>query len=88
MVDSFAQVDWLFLDDLGAEKATSWAITTLFLIIDRRIREMLPTVVTTNLTPEQIEEQLGPRVASRLSGMYCAYIDLPDYRKQKAVGLR
>ncbi len=84
IIDKYASVPVLILDDLGAEKTTDYSITTLYLIIDRRYREAMPTIITTNLSPGQIEKELGARIASRLAGMRIGEIKLPDYRKKRA----
>lgn len=73
----------LVLDDLGAEKTTEFAITTLYIIIDRRIRDAKRTIITTNLSLKEIEEKLDARIASRLSGMQNVKISMPDYRKKR-----
>ena len=73
----------LVLDDLGAEKTTEFAITTLYIIIDRRIRDAKRTIITTNLSLKEIEEKLDARIASRLSGMQNVKINMPDYRKKR-----
>ena len=60
----------LVLDDLGAEGqsgaggayAATWAQDKLYQIIDHRVVQQLPTIVTTNLTRDQLPE----RVAARL----------------------
>lgn len=83
LVAKYSKPSVLILDDLGADKATEWAITTLYLIIDKRDKELLPTIVTTNLSLGQIEGQYGARIASRLSGMKVITIQLPDYRKRR-----
>ena len=44
----------LVLDDLGAERDTSFAEEQLFSIIDRRLLSGKPTIVTTNLTFQQM----------------------------------
>jgi DNA replication protein DnaC len=54
--------DVLLLDDLGAENSTGWAQEKLFQIINHRYARRLPTVFSTNLTPDKME----PRVADRL----------------------
>jgi DNA replication protein DnaC len=86
IVDRYSRYPLLVLDDLGAEKSTEWSITTLFLIIDRRIRDCRKTIITTNLTMEQIEQVFGARVASRLSAMRVIRIGMPDYRKKRQGG--
>lgn len=73
----------LVLDDLGAEQDTAYAITTLYLIIDRRNREDRKTIITTNLKMEEIEAAMGARIASRLSEMRIIGIGMPDYRKRR-----
>ena len=84
IIDRYSAVDLLIFDDLGAEKATEWAESILCLLIDRRSREELWTIVTSNLTLDEIEQHLGARIASRLSDMKVVNIKLPDYRKRRA----
>lgn len=67
--------DLLVLDDLGAEKTTEWAIQTLYLIIDKRNRNMQRTIVTSNLTLGEISAKLHDRIASRIAEM-CKVITL------------
>lgn len=74
---------FLILDDLGAEKSTEWAVETLSLIIDRRDRDMLPTIVTSNLSLEEIGEKISGRIASRLANGKIIKIDMPDYRLKR-----
>jgi DNA replication protein DnaC len=71
----------LFLDDLGSEKMTEWVEETLYLILNHRYNEVLPTVITSNLTIEQLAERVGDRIASRVVGM-CDVVKLegPDRR--------
>lgn len=58
--------DLIILDDLGAEKVTDFVGQELFNIVNHRVNRQLPMVVSTNLTPPQIEEVYGQRIASRL----------------------
>jgi DNA replication protein DnaC len=83
LIDSYSSEPFLVLDDLGAEKSTEYSITTLYLIINRRINEERKTLITTNLSLQQISESLGERIASRLSGMNIVKINMPDYRKKR-----
>lgn len=59
----------LVLDDIGAERLTDWIQERLYLIIDYRYREELPTIITSNLTLNELTEQLSHRIASRIVGM-------------------
>jgi DNA replication protein DnaC len=83
LIERFCAPDLLVLDDLGAEKTSEYSIATLELIIDRRMRYERRTIITTNLSLEQIEAILGARIASRLSEMKIVKINLPDWRKKR-----
>lgn len=83
IIDHYGGCDLLCLDDLGAEKTTEYSITTLYLIIDRRIRNEMQTIITTNLSLDEIEATLGARIASRLAEMKIIKINMPDYRKKR-----
>lgn len=61
-------VDRLILDDLGLERHTDWTAERLYALVNRRWMEERPTVATTNLSPEALEEAIGPRMFSRLMG--------------------
>ncbi len=85
LIDRYSEVPLLVLDDLGSEKATDYALTTLYILIDRRYREEMDTIITTNLTLDEIEEHLHARIASRLSSSIMVCINsMPDYRKRRA----
>ena len=69
VIDKYSWVDVLVLDDLGVEKPSEWVLQTLYIIIDRRYREDLRTIITSNLGIEEVEEKLDDRIASRIAGM-------------------
>jgi len=83
LIDYYSGCDLLILDDLGAEKNSEFAITTLYIIIDRRIREEKQTIITTNLSQQEIDQVFGARISSRLSSMQNIKINMPDYRKNR-----
>jgi len=56
----------LILDDLGAEKPSDWTRECLFELFDHRNEEGLPTVITSNLSPDSLREQLGERITDRI----------------------
>ncbi len=66
--EMISTVDILLLDDLGATKTTDWTLERFSGLIDRRYREMLPTIVTTNLDFGSVTEVLGSRATDRLYG--------------------
>ena len=83
LIEYYSGCELLILDDLGSEKTSEFAITTLYIILDRRIRECLKTIITTNLLQAEIEQTFGARIASRLSAMENIKINMPDYRKKR-----
>lgn len=54
----------LILDDIGSNKITDNADAMVQMILDRRYQAGYPTIVTTNLTPEEMRER-DARIASR-----------------------
>lgn len=88
IVEKYSSVPYLVLDDIGAEKSTEWSITTLYLIIDRRTSEELPTIYTTNLSLEEIDTKLSSRIASRMAYAKVLKNNMPDYRRKRVLSLR
>lgn len=60
-------VDLLLLDDLGTEQFGEWTVSQLYLLINHRLDNMRPTIITTNLQLSQIGSRISERVASRLA---------------------
>ena len=66
----------LYIDDIGSEKTTDYVRSSLFLLIDRRYNQMKArTLITSNLSLNEIAEQQGQRIASRITGM-CRVVKL------------
>jgi len=59
----------LFLDDLGAEKASEWVKEQLYIVINERYNWVRPVLLTTNLTAKEIADNYGDRFASRIVEM-------------------
>ena len=57
------------LDDLGKQRMTDWVQEQFYQLIDGLWAEERPVVVTTNLTPTELQEVLDEAVVSRLIGM-------------------
>lgn len=66
-VDRLAEAGLLLVDDVGAFKATEWTAEVLYRVIDRRWSQMLPTLLTTNLTTPELAAALGDRLTSRIA---------------------
>ena len=56
----------LFIDDFGIDRGTERTERDYYDIIDGRWEEERPTIITTNLSPAQIENMYGQRIFSRL----------------------
>jgi DNA replication protein DnaC len=52
----------LILDDLGTQHTTPWAQEKLFQILNHRYNTQLPTIVTTNLGVDRLDERLRMRL--------------------------
>lgn len=76
--------DIVILDDLGAMKPSAWVETQLYNLIDIRYRMQRPMIFTSNCKIKEIEEQVGPRIVSRiLEVTEGIHVIGPDYRKKK-----
>lgn len=66
--DKYYDCSLLIIDDLGTEFNTQFTISVLFNLINHRIINGLSTIVTTNLSLKEIENNYKERIYSRLSG--------------------
>ena len=66
LLDRLSSVDLLHLDDVGAESTTEWVLEQLYSIVNTRYEEERSLVITTNLDPDQLAEQIGHRTVSRI----------------------
>ncbi len=86
VIDSLLGCDLLIVDDLGTEMSTSFSQSCIYNIVNTRLLKKLPTVISTNLTLEEIAEKYTPRVSSRIIGSYTLLQFLgADIRQQKAL---
>jgi DNA replication protein DnaC len=74
--ERLCEVDLLHIDDLGAEKQTEWVLEQLYALVNERYERQKSIVVTTNLSQDQLEQQIGPRTVSRLIQM-CGENQIP-----------
>tara|TARA_R110001592_G_scaffold111372_6_gene308484 strand:- start:8708 stop:9499 length:792 start_codon:yes stop_codon:yes gene_type:complete len=66
VIAELTAVDLLLLDEIGATGNTEFERQTLHNIIDIRYRKMLPTIITSNLPPEELQDCIGERAMDRL----------------------
>ena len=72
--NSILNVDLLIIDDLGAECLNSMKVSELFTILNTRILNLnnkpTKTIISTNLSIEQIFKNYEERIGSRIAGYY------------------
>ena len=66
----YLTADLLIIDDLGTEMVTQFTQTALYQVINTRLMEGRPTVISTNLSSLQLAEKYTPQIVSRLLGTY------------------
>lgn len=81
-LDRLAAIDLLHIDDVGAERTSDWVLEQLYAIVNARYEEQRSIVVTTNLGPTALAEQITPRTVSRLMEICGDPLPLhgPDHR--------
>lgn len=65
--------DLLILDDLGTEMVTQFTVSALYQLVNDRLLEKKPVILSTNLTPEELGARYSPQIVSRLLGSYILY---------------
>ena len=69
-LENLLSCDLLIIDDLGTEFATPFSVSVVNDIINSRLLKNQSTIISTNLTLEQIGDKYTPRVTSRIVGNY------------------
>jgi DNA replication protein DnaC len=54
VIRKYVAFDLLAIDDLGKEQATEWSLSQFFSIIDRRYSQVKPTLITTQLSDDEL----------------------------------
>ena len=82
-VKRICETKWLIIDDMGTSQMTDFQKEVLFTLIDTRLNDGLPTLITSNLGLESIKENFGDRLYSRLACAKNTIIQLTgDDRRQ------
>ena len=66
----YLNCDLLILDDLGSEMTTPFVQSALYQLLNTRLTGGKRTIISTNLTPDDIRRRYTPQLASRLEGEY------------------
>ncbi|MBE6008313.1 MAG: DNA replication protein DnaC [Lachnospiraceae bacterium] len=67
-LDDIISCDLLIIDDLGTELTNSFTVSEFFNIINLRFNSSLSTILSTNLSLEELTEKYSERVTSRIIG--------------------
>ncbi len=84
LFEQVRNVPVLILDDLGQESATPWAQEKLAQVLNHRYNAAMPTVITTDLPVERLDERLRARV---MDASLCRLIRLSNTRTGADDGL-
>lgn len=68
--DVLLQCDLLILDDVGTEFSSSFYTSALYNIINGRMLEGKPTIISTNLNQKELTDRYGEAIASRITGTF------------------
>ena len=66
----YNECDLLIVDDLGTELPGQFVTAALYSLINDRLLENRPTIISTNLNVEELARRYNPQIASRLRGSY------------------
>ena len=69
-IDYILDADLLILDDLGTEFSNSFSVSALYNVINSRLVEQRPTIISSNLTLKELEQRYSQRLVSRIVGGY------------------
>ncbi len=78
--------DMLIIDDLGTELSNSFTTSQLYLIINERLLRQKSTLISTNLSLDNLNSNYSERIYSRIISNYCIRrIVGEDIRLNKAI---
>lgn len=81
--------DLLIIDDLGTELNNSFTSSQLYQVIDTRLVHQKSTIISTNLSFDDLREQYSERIFSRITSNYSLLkLTGDDIRLKKAIAAR
>lgn len=79
--------DLLIIDDLGSEFSTQFTVSQIYNILNDRINRSKPVIISTNLSPGELEKKYTQRITSRIIGNYTPLFFMgSDIRQIKSAG--
>lgn len=83
-LDRVTNCGLLVLDDLGATKASPWAVETLTFILDQRVSRRRRTVVTTNVSEPELRAVWEDRLIDRMRDRSVVHLFTGPSRRVRA----
>ncbi len=68
--EKFTACDLLIVDDLGTEMGGQFTTSALYILINDRLMDGKSTIISTNLTNDDLERRYSAAIASRLRGSF------------------
>jgi DNA replication protein DnaC len=65
-IDKYSNIGMLCIDDIGADQTTEYQTSVLYQILNNRMENSKITIVTTNLTGDELVSRFGARIQDRL----------------------
>ncbi len=88
--DTLCNCDLLILDDVGTEFSSPFYVSALYNIINSRMLDGKPTVISTNLNQKELTDRYGEAIASRITGTFqplvCAGADVRLLKLKQSIG--
>ena len=85
-----SESDLLILDDVGTEFASPFYASCLYNLINTRMLESRPTLISTNLNQTQLQERYGDQIVSRITGTFIPLVftgrDIRQIKRSEALG--
>jgi len=69
-VDRMTECELMILDDLGTEMPTPMAVSALYTLINTRLVNGRKTVISTNLSDDELKKRYTPQICSRIDGEF------------------
>lgn len=84
LIERYFECDLLIIDDLGTEMINQFSVSTLYNLLNDRLSRKKPTIVSTNLSKDDINKKYTDRITSRMFGEYkIVFFAGTDIRAQK-----
>lgn len=85
----YLNCDLMILDDLGTEMVTTFSTSALYTLINGRLTNGKKTIISTNLTMEELRRVYSPQIVSRLEGEYFSLLfagrDIRVLKKERGI---